>query len=1382
MVTEQASEHNLSNLSGARSDVSAERLLNLLELSNSDLTASTGMEDLPVTEMLLDTLLGVLQSERPDLLTHSQRVAFLCYGMGRQFGWSAKRTNTLVTAALLHDLGKLASSSQCSFWDETAAEEELSRYVTIDLLETCHADSDLLEILSQSLHFGYREEPPQESDCPTPDHVLFGAAAFQFAHLFEKVRHQRGGTHHLSEIVAALQHCAEIPIEEQVVAALEEWLAGRDKIIHSFDPSMFFPSNQDMDEDTAAFVRATFVEILEELYNLQKNYDAFFILDSTGRFQLWNSGCQLHHGYTIREMRNKHWHNSLIGYCNHEGLAFSDAQTPLFQTLESGKPARTTLFLKKGEHNLVEAEVASIPIMGRDKLMLGIVELHRISGAQDQSPPDILYTPEWISELAGELRRLVQQEPEGHAIPELDDELILIIESRLGIAPDLSAAAAAVTAPQTESQEEEDSSSSIDLDEGEVEADLQAAIQLDPEDSDILTEDEVAKANAPEPEDLELAESETALGSVESDTVASEEPEGSGSLESDTSLSPEDETAAESSDATADFVLEEESSDEEELPELGSHLDDLLSRFDDMVTETIELEETEDEQAASAELESAPTTELPVDESHDEPQVASTEVEFEEADLETTDSIAPQADAERAEHEQSVDEEGLEEVAGSATDSGPSEHVLESSLELGEALEVAEISADEGTEDALGEDDVLSFLMEDSSVGAEEPPASVETADEPDEEILEESAGAAETEESSTEELSPSEEPEDLEALETTDAASVLQSEDQADFDLDVDVEVSDSELLQALQDEELAVEKESADTTVTAESSTESPVAEQVEEATAEPEAPQIEEAAEEPAAKQAEVVAEERAAEQAEEASEEPIAKEVEEAVEEPAAEPVEEVVEEPAAEEVEEVEAEPVAEPVEGFSEELVAERAKEVAEELVTEEVAQEVTEEPAAEPVEKVSEERVVEQAEEIAEEPVAEEVAQEVAKEPADEQAEEAAGESGTRQVEEVAEAAEPEAVEEVSEEPVAEQPEDAAAESVAEEKPAAEAEPEPEQAAKEEPKEFEEPEPVPVAATHRKESRQPPAPPLDSDLQSAPVSRTEWDAFVSYLLDPDSADHEQVAVLFLDLDRFKAINEGFGRQIGDDLLKEISRRLSEACGTRELSCRYGGGQFAISCPGLTLEKASKRGDQIRKLIERTRFDVLPFQALTVSIGVASSEEGDTLNGLMNRAEHSLYNAKSSGRNCVVAMSSEQIEAELAQEEEAISSVATDKPFEVVAEFEAMIASDMIVYKLGGFLYDMHAKLLHVDKRHVAMRVGSKGFLPYWGRQDDARPVLIDLELGEGWGGQKEGQKPSKSSIIHIRIRPDGWVRNQETFYKRAQHVLRELKGYFAGS
>jgi diguanylate cyclase (GGDEF)-like protein len=310
-------------------------------------------------------------------------------------------------------------------------------------------------------------------------------------------------------------------------------------------------------------------------------------------------------------------------------------------------------------------------------------------------------------------------------------------------------------------------------------------------------------------------------------------------------------------------------------------------------------------------------------------------------------------------------------------------------------------------------------------------------------------------------------------------------------------------------------------------------------------------------------------------------------------------------------------------------------------------------------------------------------------------------------------------------------------------------------------------------------ETQEVPAPdPGQTDPLAQPVSRKEWDAFVEHLIDPASPDHEPVSVLFLDVDHFKAINEGFGRQIGTDLLTEISRRLSQACGKRELSCQYGGGQFAIACPGINLEKARKRGDQFRKLIDRTRFDVLPFHSLTVSVGVASLEEGDDLTEVMNRAEHGLYQAKQSGQNCSVGLSSAEIAVEMKAVEDNMSKLITGE-FDVETHFEAMVASDMIVYKLGGFLYDMHAKLLHVDRRHVSMRVGKKGLLPYWARQDDDRPVLIDLELGEGWNQQRSDKGLLTNTRINVKIRPDGWVRSQETFLKRAHFVLRELKGYF---
>jgi hypothetical protein len=260
------------------------------------------------------------------------------------------------------------------------------------------------------------------------------AAAFNFANLFDAVRHRKDGQHDVAEILAGLKTLAEIPEEHRVLESLEEWLSGRDQQVEKYDVLLLQQQDLGMDEETLNIVHATFLEILFELHDLEEHCQGFFILDATGRFLLWNYGCQSRLGHSMREMRNKHWTNQLMGYCNEEGLAFSDSQTPLYQTLESAKPAHLTLYLKNSADKMIETEVNSVPIMGRDGLLLGIVEVHRGLGDQSEaSKPELMLTTAWIGDLVDTIHELDDDAEPLSEVPELDNSYLIAIEEQLGI-------------------------------------------------------------------------------------------------------------------------------------------------------------------------------------------------------------------------------------------------------------------------------------------------------------------------------------------------------------------------------------------------------------------------------------------------------------------------------------------------------------------------------------------------------------------------------------------------------------------------------------------------------------------------------------------------------------------------------------------------------------------------------------------------------------------------------------------------------------------------------------------------------------------------------------------------------------------------------------
>ena len=132
----------------------------------------------------------------------------------------------------------------------------------------------------------------------------------------------------------------------------------------------------------------------------------------------------------------------------------------------------------------------------------------------------------------------------------------------------------------------------------------------------------------------------------------------------------------------------------------------------------------------------------------------------------------------------------------------------------------------------------------------------------------------------------------------------------------------------------------------------------------------------------------------------------------------------------------------------------------------------------------------------------------------------------------------------------------------------------------------------------------------------------------------------DSVAVLVMDIDHFKAVNDGFGHDAGDEVLREFAVRLATNVRAIDLPCRLGGEEFVVVMPGASLEAASRVADRIHRDIEGQPFPIMggaESLGVTVSIGVAASVAGDTPEGLLKRADEGVYEAKSRGRNQVIA-------------------------------------------------------------------------------------------------------------------------------------------------
>lgn len=141
----------------------------------------------------------------------------------------------------------------------------------------------------------------------------------------------------------------------------------------------------------------------------------------------------------------------------------------------------------------------------------------------------------------------------------------------------------------------------------------------------------------------------------------------------------------------------------------------------------------------------------------------------------------------------------------------------------------------------------------------------------------------------------------------------------------------------------------------------------------------------------------------------------------------------------------------------------------------------------------------------------------------------------------------------------------------------------------------------------------------------------------------------QELALLVLDVDHFKSINDVFGHLAGDDVLMAISARCQGALRATDLLARWGGEEFIMLLPNTPLAQARQLAERVRETIVATPHLMPNGQILrvTASLGAAGIAPGQsmTLDELIKRADDALYRAKSDGRDRVFASDSEALPA-----------------------------------------------------------------------------------------------------------------------------------------
>ncbi|GAA6130204.1 sensor domain-containing diguanylate cyclase [Halopseudomonas sabulinigri] len=150
--------------------------------------------------------------------------------------------------------------------------------------------------------------------------------------------------------------------------------------------------------------------------------------------------------------------------------------------------------------------------------------------------------------------------------------------------------------------------------------------------------------------------------------------------------------------------------------------------------------------------------------------------------------------------------------------------------------------------------------------------------------------------------------------------------------------------------------------------------------------------------------------------------------------------------------------------------------------------------------------------------------------------------------------------------------------------------------------------------------------------------NRRYFFAEAGYLMEVAKAHQQPLAVLAIDIDRFKQVNDTHGHAVGDQVIITLARALKAQSRNKDLLARFGGEEFVMLLPETNTDQALACAERVRAAIAAQRIDLSPGKqlSLTVSIGVATVNLAtDSIETALNRADKALYEAKHKGRNQV---------------------------------------------------------------------------------------------------------------------------------------------------
>ncbi len=307
-------------------------------------------------------------------------------------------------------------------------------------------------------------------------------------------------------------------------------------------------------------------------------------------------------------------------------------------------------------------------------------------------------------------------------------------------------------------------------------------------------------------------------------------------------------------------------------------------------------------------------------------------------------------------------------------------------------------------------------------------------------------------------------------------------------------------------------------------------------------------------------------------------------------------------------------------------------------------------------------------------------------------------------------------------------------------------------------------------------------------DALTGVANRGQLETQLRHLID-DFHNHEggrHLSVVFLDVDRFKSINDTFGHKAGDQVLVDLTRLLQNETYSGEIIGRYGGEEFIVLCPDTDLQAAIRRAERLRQAVQKSSVGGISRLNVTSSFGVATARLGDSVQTLLERADTCLFRAKDGGRNRTCW---EGEEAETTQESTLVATEEGDGKISLVDGM--LLFSDPIAVstplelpaiKLNAFLVASDITVKSQSQGFLRLQAGRSGFSRRWGDTPDRQPVAIEVHFETQRQTDPSSGRQKTVHFVSVTMQAVGRQPSPEIFDARCSRLITEMRAYLLSS